>query len=260
MSNVHENANDQLWPGGVPTVLPAENEIQVWSADLAQSPEQLAKLKAILAEDEQQRAAAFRLPVHRDRFIIGRGLLRALLAAYLEQAPNRLQLGVGSHGKPYLAGPEAAIGLQFNVSHSGASVLYAVARRDVGVDLEVHERDLEFAALIGRICTPREIALFNTYPSARQKERFFTCWTRKEAISKASGRGLAGGTRTWEICLEEGVPPEHRISLQDARGQAWSVLTLPMVSGQSGALAARGWEWRWRGWRLPGDFIDSNRR
>ncbi|MFZ1494582.1 MAG: 4'-phosphopantetheinyl transferase superfamily protein [Candidatus Competibacter denitrificans] len=259
MSGVREKVSDWLWPSGAPTVLPAENEIQVWGASLTRSPEHLAELAAMLAEDERQRAAAFRFPVHRDRFIAGRGLLRALLGVYLERLPGLLRLETGSHGKPCLADPEAAVGLQFNVSHSGAGVLYAISRRDVGVDLETHERDLEFAALIERVCTPREIAQFKSYPVAWQKQRFFACWTRKEASTKASGRGLAGGARAWEVCLTESSPPENRIALRDAEGQPWSVLTLPLVSGWSGALAARGWEWWWRGWCLPDTFLGPNR-
>lgn len=259
ISNAHENVSGRCWPNGVPKALPAENEIQVWSTDLVRSPEQIAELAALLADDERQRAAAFRFPVHKYHFIMGRGLLRVLLALYLERPPEKLRLKVGLHGKPCLAGAESAVGLHFNVSHSGDSALYAIARREVGVDLEAHDREIEFTALMERISTPREIAQFQTCPTHRRKAQFFACWTRKEAIAKASGRGLAGGTRTWEICLAEGVGPENRISLHDTQGQPWSVLTLPLISDWSGALAARGWEWQWQGWRLPEGFLGRNR-
>ncbi len=175
-----------------PPVLAAD-EIHVWQADLTPSPERLADLAAALAADERERAARFRFPEHRDHFIAGRGLLRELLGAYLNRPAVALRFAHGPRGKPMLAGEEAGAGLYFNLAHSGGRALYAVAHREVGVDLECLDRVVSDAAVAERVCTPREWAAFQALPAERLREAFFSCWTRKEAIAKALGGGLASG-------------------------------------------------------------------
>lgn len=225
------------------------DEVQVWLADLALPAERLAALAATLTVDEQERAARYRFPEHRDRYIAGRGLLRELLGAYLDRPAAALRFNQGAHGKPALCGVDAAAGLHFNLSHSGDRALYAVARRELGVDLECLDRTVTYAAIAERVCTPREWAVFQVQPLERLPETFFTCWTRKEAIAKALGGGLASGLRTLDVCFREDVQPDGRINLQDVQERVWSVLDLPLEPGWAGALAVAGVDWRWRGWR-----------
>ena len=227
----------------------AADEIHLWLVDLDQPPKPLAKLAATLAAVEQERAARFRFPEPRDRFIAGRGLLRELLGAYLNRPAAALRFEQGAHGKPALAGVDAGTGLHFNLSHSGGRALYAVARREVGVDLECLDRNLNPAAILERVCTPREWAVFQALPTERIRPAFFACWTRKEAIAKALGGGLASGLRNLDVCGREDALPDGRVSVRDEQGREWSVLNLELESGWCGALAARGADWRWRGWR-----------
>ena len=234
---------------GAPTAALADREVQVWLASLRPPAERLRELAATLAADERDRAARFRFSEHRERFIAGRGLLRDLLGRILNRPAAALRFIQGPHGKPMLAGEDAAAGLGFNLSHSGDRALYAVARRAVGVDLEVLERTVTYADVAKRVCTPREWGVFQTLPTERAREAFFTCWTRKEAITKALGDGLASGLRTLDVCFREDAEPDGRTRLRDGQGQEWSVLNLPLGSGWSGALAAAGADWRWRGWR-----------
>ena len=74
--------------------------IHLWLADLDSPPRPLAELAATLAAEGRERAARFRFPEHRDRFIAGRGLLRGLLAAYLDRPAAALRFEQGPHGKP----------------------------------------------------------------------------------------------------------------------------------------------------------------
>ncbi len=228
------------WPA-----LPAD-EVHLWRADLEPSRERLMELTATLAVDERERAVRFRFPEHQDCFIAGRGLLRELLSRYLDRPAAALRFGQGAHGKPVLAGTDAGAGLHFNLSHSGNQVLYAVARREVGVDLERLDRTVSYALVAERICTPREWEAFRTLPAERLREAFFACWTRKEAIAKALGGGLASGLRTLDVCCREDILSDGRASLRDGQGCEWSVLNLELGSGWIGALAAMGADWRWR--------------
>jgi len=227
----------------------ATDEVHLWLADLQPSAERLAMLAATLTTDEQQRAARFRFPEHRDRFIAGRGLLRKLLEAYLDRPAAALRFSQGPHGKPVLMDQEVQAGLHFNLSHSGDRVLYAVARREVGVDLEAMDRRLDYAAIAERICTPREWALFQALSSEHISEAFFACWTRKEAFAKALGDGLASGLSRLDVCFQDDAWVNQQVSLRDAIGREWSVLNVLPEPGWVGALAAVGVDWRGRGWR-----------
>ena len=109
--------------------------------DLTLAPERLAALAATLSADEQVRAARFRFAEHRDRFSAGRGLLRELLGGYVQRPAATLRFAQGAQGKPHLVG-EAAGALHFNLSHSGERALYAVARREVGVDINFPSHEL----------------------------------------------------------------------------------------------------------------------
>ena len=60
--------------------------------------------------------------------------LREILARYLGLPADELRFETGRHGKPYLASPDGE--LAFNLSHSGSLALVAVARHEVGVDVE----------------------------------------------------------------------------------------------------------------------------
>lgn len=227
----------------------AADEIHLWLADLDRPPKPLAELVATLATDELERAARFRFPEYRDRFMAGRGLLRELLGAYLNQPAVALRFQQGAHGKPALAGMDAGTGLHFNLSHSGGRALYAVARREVGVDLESLDRNVNHAAILERVCTPREWAAFQPLPAERIQPAFFACWTRKEAIAKALGGGLASSLRTLDVCGREDAQWDGRACVRDGQGCEWSVLNLELEAGWIGALAARGADWQWRSWR-----------
>lgn len=225
------------------------DEIHLWLATLDQPPIPLAALATMLTLDERERAARFRFPEHRNRFIAGRGLLRELLGRYLDRPAATLRFEPGPHGKPVLAGADIGAELHFNLSHSSDRALYAVARREVGVDLERLDRNVNHAAIIERVCTPREWAAFQALPAERLQSAFFACWTRKEAIAKALGGGLASGLRTFEVCCRAEAHPDGRASVRDGQGREWSVLNLEPESGWIGALAAMDVDWRWRGWR-----------
>jgi len=67
-----------------------DNEVHVWRSELDLSEAELGKLAETRALDEQARAARFRFPRDRHRFIVARGVLREILARYLDRDPAKL--------------------------------------------------------------------------------------------------------------------------------------------------------------------------
>src|SRR5205823_11883911 len=99
--------------------LPA-GEVHIWRTSLERPAEAVRRMRSVLSCDEQRRADRFRFERDRSRYIVGRALLRTLLAGYLQTEPGELEFEYGEFRKPVLReGP------WFNLSHSGPIALYA---------------------------------------------------------------------------------------------------------------------------------------
>lgn len=119
-----------------------------------------------------------------------RAILRLVLARYLLDAPHSLQFRFGPHGKPYI--PDC--GISFNISHSNDTLVIAVARNvEVGIDIEVVRKVADLQAVAMHFFEPSEIRLLENIDPALIDRAFLQFWTRKEAILKAAGLGLANG-------------------------------------------------------------------
>jgi 4'-phosphopantetheinyl transferase len=221
---LYENAgaivND--WPaheGGRGITGPAGNEIHLWRAPLDVDPGKLRGLEALLQPEESERAARFRFPEHRGRFIAARGILRTILGIHLGCEPQSLRFEYGRHGKPGLAEP-AGTRLEFNLSHSAGLAIYAVALgRRVGVDVERIQPAGSWLQIAKQYFTAAESAELAGLPGEAMRNRFFEMWSAKEARLKALGSGL-------------------RFPLEDAGdATAWPVIQLSPMPGYSGALA-----------------------
>jgi 4'-phosphopantetheinyl transferase len=227
------------------------DEVHAWRATLDQPPSQIQSLLLNLATDEQTRAERFHFARDRARFIVARGVLRAILGHYLNREPECLSFCYGSHGKPALAGQSDRGAIRFNVSHSHGVALYAFTRgREVGIDIERIRFDLAVAEIADRFFSRREIAILRTLPAALQHQAFFRCWTRKEAYIKARGEGLSlplNQFDTLPVPAEPGAvfdaeqpPPET---------SRWSIQDLFPLPGYAAALAVEGHRWHLTGWQ-----------
>jgi 4'-phosphopantetheinyl transferase len=223
--------------------LPAD-EIHVWSAALDQAAELVAALEALLGAPERERAERIRVDHVRDRFVVGRGLLRTLLGRYVGARPQDLLLTYGEHGKPFLAQP----GPWFNLSHSGGLALFAFSSSaEVGVDVELADRRVDPLRIAGRFFSPGEVATLRSLPEALQRRAFLTCWTRKEAFIKARGDGLSLPLDSFDVTLAPFEPAAlTRTAWSDGEPAEWELADLSdPQAGTVAAVAARR-----RGWRV----------
>src|SRR4051812_30916713 len=98
----HTNSQLQIqWPSPPIDLLLGPKEVHIWAASLEAPASTLAHFAATLRPDERERAARFHFERHRNRFIAGRGLLRAILSRYLRVEPATLDFSYGSNGKPF---------------------------------------------------------------------------------------------------------------------------------------------------------------
>lgn len=228
-------------------------EVHVWRARLDLPVSQVKQLKQTLSADEVDRAERFYFQQDSRHFIVARGLLRTILSRYLNVAPHQLRFNYGEHGKPTLAASSDQPKLNFNLSHAGGLVLYAVTYgRAVGIDLERIRFDFEYEQLAARFFSAQENAVLRDLPAHLKPEAFFNCWTRKEAYIKAKGQGLALPLNQFDVSLVPGEPAK----LLSARGDAqeasrWALQELIPDPGYVAALAVEGDEWQLACWRWP---------
>lgn len=229
------------------------NEVHVWRAGLDQAPSTIERFLHGLAADERARAERFYFERDRERFVVARGVLRAILGGYLKRAPESLSFRYGSHGKPALAGDADGDSIRFNVSHSRGIALYAVCRgREVGIDLEHIRFDLAIAEIAGRFFSRREVAMLRALPAEVRHEAFFRCWTRKEAYIKARGEGLSLPLDQFDVSLVPGEPAELLGTRQDpSEASRWSLREIIPAPGYVAALAVQAHGWRLAHWQWP---------
>ncbi len=233
----------------------ASDEVHTWCASLDVSADTEARLCATLTPDERHRSARFHFERDRQRFIVTRGVLRDLLARYLETQPGKIRFVHSAFGKPGLSS-EFGGRVTFNLSHSGGLLLIAIARASsVGVDIECIRSQPDYADLARHFFSTAEVEWLAAFPSHLYAEAFLSCWTKKEAYLKARGEGLAIPLNSFSVPLttdpaavdlwvdSEAIVPAAR----------WSLYTLRPAPGYVGALAIQGSGWRlsqWE-WQIP---------
>jgi 4'-phosphopantetheinyl transferase len=241
------------WRAPPETLVLCCDEVHVWRATLDQTPSQIQSFRHNLAPDEQTRAERFYFERDRGHFIVARGVLRAILGRYLNQAPECISFCYSSHGKPALAGESGGDAIRFNMSHSHGIALYAVTRgREVGIDLERIRFNLAVAEIAERFFSRREVAMLRTLSTEAQREAFFRCWTRKEACLKARGEGLSLPLDQFDVSLAPGEPDTVPGTRPDpSEASRWSLQELAPAPGYVAALAVEGHGWRLACWQWP---------
>lgn len=244
-----------LWP--IPREKPrlTPGVVHVWCLPLDLAPPAVNELLRVLSPDEIARADRFHFERHRRRFITCRGQVRKLLAGYLETGADQIAFRYGPRGKPALEAPWSDSKLEFNVSNSHEAALLAVAPDcELGVDLEHVRVPHDFDGLAAQFFARVEVDSLREIPEDERLKAFFNCWTRKEAILKATGTGLSFPLDRVVVTLlpEE---PARVVAFDDdpAAPSQWWLESLAPAPGYVGAIAARGerlevqcWQPDWR--------------
>ncbi len=199
----------------------------------------------MLSPEELRRAGGFHFEADRRRFVVARGLLRAILGAYLDDDPSQIVFRYSPHGKPELAGRHLHR-LCFNVSHSRELGLLAVARScPLGVDVEYRRQIPDLDPLAQSVMGDREYSVYCSLPSCDRLTAFLVAWTRKEAAMKALGEGLSRSPREITVAPIQGQSDRlHRLAGDDGEAHPILILDLPVASEYVAALAVGAMGWR----------------
>jgi 4'-phosphopantetheinyl transferase len=191
------------------------------------SPEGGSAEEAYLDRPDRERAARFRFPEDRARFVLGRALLGRCLERYLGYRAQPLGLTYSAKGRPLLPGVE------FSISHAHDLVAVALSVGTlVGVDLEYVRADFNARELGEQIFSPEDLKIFQALAPEEQPRVFFHAWTGKEACLKACGLGIAGGMTQVAVPLSR-QDAVTRIAQADS---SWCLQALPLPADYAGHL------------------------
>jgi len=161
-------------------------EVRVWIVPLDQPPFAEAELLACLTVEERERADRYKIRKPRHQFVTSRGLLRQILGNCLGVPACDVPITYTGAGKPVLAGGE----LHFNVTHTDAYALIALAHGPVGIDIEQVRPLANPGGLVERFFSVAECEAYRALPLESLMRAFFRAWTCKEAIIKAMGMSV----------------------------------------------------------------------
>jgi 4'-phosphopantetheinyl transferase len=163
--------------------------------------------------------------------------LRRVLPHYLGQDAQHARVVIGEHGQPRLAAPFARLG--FSASHAGAWLMLAFALDlQPGIDIEAIRPRPNALKLADRYFPASEAAELRALPPATQEQRFYQAWTAREAILKATGRGIAYGLDRLRLAVSQEHP--RLLSITDDDPAAWQLHPLQAPDGHVATVAWRG--------------------
>lgn len=162
----------------------------------------------------------------------GQRLVRELIAATLAIDSDTVELAREPGGRPYVACPASAPA--FSVSHSGPSLVLALAATRVGIDIE-HRRARPYRELASRAFVESErewIALQDDRVTA-----FLRLWTAKEAVLKAAGLGISGGLANVVLSPRADRMVLTAVPRELGERSAWQLAELEAETGFPGCVA-----------------------
>lgn len=152
--------------------------------------------------NERRKETLALLPENKKRQKIAADMLcRQMLAEAEGLSPAEIIIKKSKNGKPYAENSS----YKFSVSHCGNTVVCAVSKNEIGVDVE-RIRNIRFK-MSEKFACENEIEYIG-----ENLDRFFKIWTLKEAYFKCKGTGLGADiksvsfniTESGIICSESG--------------------------------------------------------
>lgn len=230
-------SEDDHWERPPANLVLASNQVHIWRVRLDGVENEDELLWKMLSPGERDRAGRFRFDQLRFRFLRSHGILRAVLSRYTGIPADILPIETAVGGKPYL-GVQAGSGLRFNLSHSGDWMVVGIAAlHELGVDIEINAREVEWKLIAQDYFHPREIeAIAGLAEPIQQLKAFFRVWTLKEAYLKAVGSGLAGGLEQVEVKVADGGPAIFiNLPGEEIEKRRWQVFSFQPGSGAFGS-------------------------
>lgn len=226
--------------------LPEAGEIHAWYLDLR---EMAASLQAAL-DGPQATGGKPAFTSGQLRFA-RRFFLRLLLGAYLGIPGKSVKIIRGLRGKPVLDPVQHGKSLHFSMAKSADRLLIGISGSvQVGVDLEPEGRRAHNALGVARrYFSADEAQALQSIPSERLNRAFLHTWACKEAVVKASGKGIANELCRFTVDIDPDRQPAV-LEFDNEQAGDWSLALMQPEPGYLGAVAVHGIELKLNAFRL----------
>lgn len=223
----------------------SRQEAHVWRIDIGSVAQEDSL--SCLTHAEQMRATAFHHAGRARQFIIMRGVLRRILAAYLDADAARINIVSDEAGRLRIGPRENAVGLDFNVAHSRDFGLIAIASAGrIGVDIEFMRPARDLTAIARRFFAPAESEALARIASGDRESTFYQCWTLKEACLKMQGMPLVEGLAASAVRITPGTLPQLRLEPGAQSIAPCSTAAIAAAPGYAAAAVVQAVNIQWR--------------
>jgi len=178
----HLLVENQSWHYYNGEELSTTNDVHVFKIDALAFAANV-KPYLIMSPAEKEKAEKFRHKTDKESYMVARCCLRLLLSKFTGLSPDQIEYSYTKNKKPYISNT-----IHFNLSHHQHHVLIAISSQAIGIDVEQHLEDFDFTTILESCFIEEEIRFIHQGP--QPSLNFYTLWTRKEALLKATGEGL----------------------------------------------------------------------
>ncbi len=195
----------------------------------------VAEYESLMSDKERVRYKRFRFKKDRMLHLVARALVRTVLSRYADVDPLAWRFAANQYGRPEIEAMAGIPPLRFNLAHTDGMVICGVALdRDVGVDVENHERVAKTAGISKRFFSALEYDDLTRLPQEQRRERFFHYWALKESFIKAHGMGLSLPLGQFSFHLSDNLPLrisfDSRLDDDPDKWQFWLMKPTPRHS------------------------------
>jgi len=206
--------------------------VGIWLGGAAD--EWCVRVKDSVSKAEWERAQRFVHDRDAARHLVGRALVRAVIAKIANKPQVLEEFTVNPWGKLSLDG--SSIG--FSISHSGDMVWAAFcSQAPVGIDVE-YNKPLPNLGELGVYFHPMEEVALRKLSGQQALRAFYRCWVRKEAVAKATGRGLSLPLTSFQVMIDK-VPGDWLYSASNTLDGGWTSRDVIVPEGYYCSVAAR---------------------
>jgi len=143
-------------------------------------------LLRLVSDEKQSRIKRFHFYKDAQNALLSDILARFLIGKRTGLTNRQLQFSANAYGKPFLVNDTR---VQYNLSHSGNYIAFAIDSEPVGIDIELIEPiDLKIA---DRFFSNDETAYIKSRAEEMRITAFYEIWTKKESRIKLEGKGLS---------------------------------------------------------------------
>lgn len=185
-----------------------DNRVHIWLCDLDDDSQ--GGPWPSMSAAEQLRVMRLKSPLGRKRMARRFAFARKVIGNIVGVSLDGWEFYYDSHGKPaplHFVNEKGEVArVHFSISHSENILALAILLdRNVGVDVEIVRPEIDLLSVAKLHLDPESFEALCMAPPSKMSKLFYRMWTRKEALAKLDGRGIAQPAG-WDVSVRSLLP------------------------------------------------------